>query len=123
MLPGTGVRLPPRFGLIALAAASALSVATCGSPRDPIAVDGRTLRLQNQTDHEWTDVEVWVNDHYRGTARTLAPGAELVAPLGNFVAGFGQRFDPMRQRVEKVRVTARSAGSEDVLIEWQPVRR
>jgi hypothetical protein len=117
--PQRGASAPGRrSGSAGLAVVLALSLAGCGSPRDGVEVDGRTVRLHNQTGEAWTDVEIWVNDHYRGTANSLAPGAELVAPLGNFVAGFGQRFDPLKQRVEKVKVTARRADGADVLIEW-----
>lgn len=96
-----------------------VAAAACRPAPDPVSVDARTVRVQNQTAEEWSDVEVWVNHHYRATARTLAPGGLFVAPLTGFVAGFGQRFDPGRQAVQRVRVTAKTPDGT-VSMEWAP---
>jgi hypothetical protein len=82
-------------------------VAGCGTPpAPPIAVSGGTLVVENQTGAEWQNVEVWLNDHYRVTKSVMPAGERFVIPLRAFVAGFGQRFDPVRQAVQGVEVTA-----------------
>lgn len=86
---------------------------------DPIVVEGHAVRVTNQGGDAWRDVEVWLNDHYRVTARTLEPGGVFVAPLDTFVAGFGQRFDRGRQVVRKIEVRARGAQGEEVFLRWQ----
>jgi len=76
------------------------------APPPPITVSGGTLAVQNQTTAEWRNVEVWVNDHYRVTKSVMPAGERFDIPLTAFVAGFGQRFDPARQVVQGVEVTA-----------------
>lgn len=79
--------------------------------------------MENFSDDAWTGVEVWVNDHYRVTSPALARRGRLVAPLDTFVAGFGQRFDPRRQRVRGIEVTARTASGAPVRLVWGTGRR
>ncbi len=93
-------------------------VAACRAMPEPIIVESHAVRVMNQTKGEWHDVEVWVNDHYRVTARTLAAGGVLVAPLDTFVAGFGQRFDRQRQPVRKVEVRAKDTQGAAVTRRW-----
>lgn len=81
------------------------------------------MSVENQTGERWTDIEVWMNDHYRVTARGLEPGGRLVVPLDAFVAGFGQRFDRRRQAVFGIEVTARAASGRDVRLVWGKGRR
>jgi len=92
-----------------------------GTP--PILVGEGRVTVHNRTASAWTDIEVWVNDHYRVTARRLEPGGRLEVPLGNFVAGFGQRFDARRQVVFGVEVTARDAKGRGVRLVWGKGRR
>ena len=80
------------------------------------------MRVENQTNHEWTDVEIWVNDHYRVTRPRIDAGERFQAPLEAFVAGFGQRFDTARQSVRGVEVTAKSSDG-DVRLVWGEGRR
>mgnify|MGYP002392420888 CR=1 FL=1 len=72
---------------------------------------------------EATDVEVWLNDHYRVQQRDLAPGGRLEIPLGVFVAAFGQNFDPKKQVPFGIEVTAVAADGKPVKIVWGKGRR
>ena len=63
---------------------------------------------------DWSNVEIWVNDHYRVTASSLAAGGRLQVPLDAFVAGFGQRFDARKQRIFGIEVTATDSGGKPV---------
>ena len=80
----------------------------CRTPTpDPMTLEGNLLTVDNRTSRDWTNVEVWLNYHYRVTARTIPAGGRLQAPLDMFVAGFGQRFDFKRQQVRDLRLTAK----------------
>src|SRR2546423_475313 len=70
-------------------------------------LEGNLFTVDNRTSREWTNVEVWLNYHYRVTAKSIPPGGRLQAPLDVFVAGFGQRFDFKRQQVRDLRLTAK----------------
>lgn len=79
--------------------------------------------VENQTVQVWTEIEIWVNDQYRVTKGSMAPGERFVVPLDAFVAGFGQRFDARRQQVAGVEVTARAADGARVTLVWGKGRR
>lgn len=101
----------------AVAVALALGLA-CAPARDPIAIHEGTLVLENQSSHEWRNVTITVNDHYRGGAPSLGPGGRLTAPLRDFQSGFGHRFDLLRMSVYRVRVTATDADGRPVVLDW-----
>jgi hypothetical protein len=93
-------------------------------PPSPIRLTGTTMTVENRTAEEWTGVEVWVNDHYRVTKASMAAGEQFIIPLTAFVAGFGQRFDPKRQVVQGVEVTAKTrSGTPITLIHGRGRRR
>lgn len=105
--------------------ATLVSVVTagCREERPAIVIQESTVAVENQSNQAWSNIEVWLNDHYRVTARTLEPGGRLVMPLDTFVAGFGQRFDRRRQTPFGIEVTARTAAGEVVRIVWGKGRR
>jgi hypothetical protein len=117
------MRTACRVDGLVLAGAIVLFVSSgCRSKPDPIQVHGTRIAVENQTSGEWRDVEVWVNHHYRATAKTLAAGGRLDIPVRLLVTGFGQPFDPVRQRVSGIEVTARSAAG-DVRLVWGEGRK
>lgn len=99
------------------------SVAACQEARRPIRVDSRVLTVENTSNAEWVQVEIWLNDHYRVTRPRMPPGERLDVPLDAFVAGFGQRFDPRRQVVRGVEVTATTESGSPVTLVWGGGRR
>jgi hypothetical protein len=101
-----------------LLAAAALAMLACSQPRDPIIVGEGMIVLENQTDREWRDVLLTVNDHFRGGTPKLLPGGRLNAPLRDFQTAFGQRFDRGRQSVFKVEVSATDASGAPVRLTW-----
>jgi hypothetical protein len=110
--------------LRALAALAALGVlAGCSEDREPIVVAQNAVTVENQSSSEWTGVEIWVNDHYRVTAPSMAARQRLVVPLSTFVAGYGQRFDRARASVFGVEVTAKTSDGEAVRLIWGKGRR
>ncbi len=94
-----------------------------GEEPRPIRVGTDRVTVINLTGTAWQDVEVWLNDHYRGRAPDLAPGQRLEIPLRNFVAAFDQKFDPKKQIPSGIEVTAVAADGKPVRIVWGKGRR
>jgi hypothetical protein len=92
-------------------------VAACSKPPEPLQVESNAITVLNQTDHDWKDIVITVNDHYRGGAPLLRKDGRLNAPISQFETGFGQRW-PAGQRITKVVMTAKSDGGEPVKLEW-----
>ena len=110
-----GVR---RRALTAAACVGVALIGACKPAPDPIRVERGRLIVENLTREEWRDVKVTVNAYYHGGARTLPPGGQLEGPLGSFVTGLGQRFDPARERIWRVEVRARDASGRPVELDW-----
>jgi hypothetical protein len=91
----------------------------CTDRPDPIILDEGIITVENQTDSEWKDVRVVVNDYFGGSVPSLAPGARLNAMLSNMQTGFGQRFDRGRMSVRKIEVTATDASGKPVNLTWE----
>lgn len=83
--------------------------AACGDPPPPpvIQVQRNLLSVDNRTPRDWLSVEIWINRQYRVTVPKIAAGSRFTTTLDVFVAGFGQRFDVRRQRIDDLRLTAR----------------
>jgi len=109
--------------LAALLTGTVPGLAGCGEDRPAITLQPHQVTIENLTGDRWTNVEVWLNDHYRVTARELLPGGRLTVPLDTFVAGFGQRFDRRRQSPFGIEVTARTDRGREIRIEWGEGRR
>ena len=92
--------------------------AACSPPPDPITVAENSIVVKNATSRDWKNVRVTVNDHFSGGVQLLAAGGRMNAPLSQFVTGFGQRYDPSRQIVYKVEVTATDTKGEAVTLKW-----
>jgi hypothetical protein len=91
----------------ALVAATLLTGA-CSTPRDePLKLDGNILTIDNRSTDEWKEVEIWLNTYYRLTIASIPPNGRVQAPLDNFVAGFGQRFQFRRMQIRDLRLTAK----------------
>lgn len=89
----------------------------------PIVLRGVDVVVSNLTTEDWTNVEVWVNDHYRGVAPSVTAGQRLVVPLDRLVEAYGRHFDVHKTPVFGVLVTARARDGEPVRIKWGKVRR
>ena len=102
-------------------AAAGLLLALAGCARElpaPIQFSGNRMSVVNQTSQPWTNVEVWMNNHYRVTLPRLEAGQRFDVPLDAFVAGNGHRFQPKNQSVTGVQVLAKSADGSPVKIDW-----
>ena len=101
---------------------TALLAAACSTPPERLTIEGRTIRVFNDSGEAWKSVEIWVNDHYRVTRDTIVPGERFAVPLDTFVAGFGQRFR-REQHVSGIEVTATDASGDAVRLVWGTGRR
>lgn len=83
--------------------------AGCGSEVPPpvIQVQRNLVSVDNRTPHDWVSVEIWINRQYRVTVPRIAAGTRFSTTLDVFVAGWGQRFDVKKQRIDLLTMTAR----------------
>lgn len=93
-------------------------LAACSGPPDPVTVEDGTITVDNQTDRDWRNVMITVNDHFRGGAPTLAAKGRLNAPLSQFQTAYGQRFARASQSIVKIEVTATDSAGEPVKLLW-----
>jgi hypothetical protein len=100
-----------RFECVAAAlvlALAALDAAACRKPpEDPLKLERNLLTVTNQSDTDWSGVEVWLNTYYRITTSSIPAGGRFQAPLDTFVAGYGQRFDFRRMQIKDLRLNAK----------------
>ncbi len=97
------------LGRVFLAALLGLGAAGCVRiPPDPLQLNGGILTVDNRTDDEWTNVEIWVNNYYRATAPSIAGGSRFTVSLGSFVDGYGRRFPRERQMLKALHLTAKT---------------
>jgi hypothetical protein len=108
---------PDRRAALSLAAtALAAAIAACGGSAPPpvIQIQRQLVTVDNRTDHDWLGVELWINRQYRVRVPRIAAHSRFSTTLDVFVAGFGQRFDVRRQRVDDLRLTARTPDGQPV---------
>lgn len=112
------------LAVLLLVAGTSLVARFCRSDqRQAIRVEENRVVVTNLTGTPWSDVDLWLNDHYRAQAPSLAPDQRLEVPLGVFVAGFDRHFDPRRQAPSGVEVTARGADGRAIKLAWGDGRR
>ena len=75
------------------------------------------VTVVNQTDQDWKEVLITVNDHFRGFVPVLKAEGRANAPLSGFATGHGQRWSA-NMRVRTIDVTAKNADGTDVKLTW-----
>jgi hypothetical protein len=100
-----------------LAVLAVAGLAACSRPEPPIKVSEGMVTVMNQTNQDWTEVLITVNDHYRGYLPILKADGRANAPLSQFNTGYGQYWSP-NMRVRTVDVTAKSADGSEVKLSW-----
>ena len=106
-----------RRPLLLLALVAASFGAACSDPEPPITVGEGMVTVVNQTEHEWKEVLITVNDHFRGFVPVLKADGRANAPLNQFTTGHGQRW-ASGTRVRTIDVTAKSADGQAVKLSW-----
>jgi hypothetical protein len=89
----------------------------CSSPPPPISVADGSITLLNQTDQDWKDVLITVNDHFRGFVPVLKAEGRANAPLSQFTTGYGQRW-VRGTPVRTVDVTGKNADGTDLKLTY-----
>jgi hypothetical protein len=102
------------------AAVCALLASGCSGRQPPaIQVERNLVVVDNRTSGDWLQVEIWINRQYRVTAPRIAARSRFTAPLDVFVAGFGQRFDRRKQRIDDLRLKAKASDGGAVEIVYR----
>jgi hypothetical protein len=96
----------------------------CSNPPrpEPLVLDGPRLTVSNQTDEDWTDVEIWLNTYYRMTAPYIAAGSTYQTSLNSFVTGYAQRYDLKKAPVTDLRLTAKRKDGTTVELKYRPAK-
>jgi hypothetical protein len=106
-----------RRASVLLAILAVIGVAACSPPDPPITVGEGMVTVVNQTDQDWKEVLITVNDHFRGFVPVLKADGRANAPLSQFTTGHGQRWSA-NMRVRTIDVTAKNADGTDVKLTW-----
>ena len=75
------------------------------------------VTVLNQTDQDWKEVLVTVNDHFRASVPVLKAQGRANAALHQFTTGYGQRW-VSGTPVRTVDVTGKSADGTDVKLSY-----
>jgi hypothetical protein len=96
-----------------VAAVALLLVSACSSVvPEVLKLDHGKLTVNNQSDEEWRNVEIWVNNYYRAVVPTIAARGLFQVHLDSFTSGYGQRFDYRRAQIKDLRLSARRPNGE-----------
>jgi hypothetical protein len=105
--------------MLTVVVAAAIAIAACAPRPDPIVVRQRSITINNPSDEPWHDVEVNVNGYYRVQARELGPKGRLDAPVERMQNAYGRFFDPKRERVREVKLTATAESGKRIEHTWR----
>jgi hypothetical protein len=101
--------------LVVLAVLAAVFTPACSETLPPpLKVERNLLTVDNRTDQDWLGVEIWINQQYRITAPRIAAHTRFSSTLDMFVAGWGQRFDIRRRRIDRLVLTAHTPDGAQV---------
>lgn len=73
---------------------------------EPLQLKGNLLKIVNDTDEEWKNVELWLNWYYRSGMPTIPAHSRVDATLDMFVEGYGRRFDSKTASVKDLKLKA-----------------
>lgn len=102
---------------VALVAAWFVWQRGCDRALPDIAVDDGAILVRNQTAEPWTNVRIWVNDYYSGTAKEIRAGSFVREPVGRFVAAHGQTLKSTTP-ITSVVVLGATRGGAPVRVVW-----
>jgi len=106
-----------RRASVLLTSVAVAAVTACSDPPPPIAVGEGMVTVLNQSEQDWNNVLITVNDHFRGFVPVLKAEGRANAPLSQFATGHGQRWTSGTV-VRNVVVTAKKADGTDVTLTW-----
>ena len=85
-------------------------------PPEPLQIDHGTLTVDNHSDTDWQNVEIWINQYYRVAVPKIAGRSRFQVRLDSFVSGYSQRFDLQHAQIKDLRLTAKQPDGTPVLI-------
>jgi len=91
-----------------------IGACSSGPPPEVLTLDRGKLTVNNHTDEEWRNVEIWVNNYYRVVVPSIAPKGLFEVQLDSFISGYGQRFDYRRAQITALRLSARRPNGEQL---------
>ena len=105
--------IPSRFQRRAVVAARAIILvlllgSACTPAPDAIQIESNRISVLNTTDTPWTGVSIRVNRYYEVSVSEIPANGRFDLPVTRLQGGFGRYFDPARERVTSVTVTATS---------------
>lgn len=109
-----------RAVLFGLVLSGALAARCSSAPPEPLRVENGRLTVDNQTDAEWTGVEIWINRYFRATAPSIPPRSRFEVPLDAFVSGYAQRFNLRRTPIDDLRLAATDSRGQPVTLVLRP---
>jgi hypothetical protein len=87
--------------------------AGCGKEKvEPLQLQGNLLKVVNDTDEEWKNVELWLNWYYRAGMKSIPAHSRADATLDMFVEGYGRRFNAASTQVKDLKLKAVRANGE-----------
>jgi len=90
----------------------------CRTGSEPIEVADGAVLVRNETDNEWLDVRIWINEYYSGDARSIPAHGFVREPLGRFVAAQGQKINVALTKITSVVVVGRTADGTRIRVAW-----
>ncbi len=90
----------------------------CNETLEAIVVSDGAVIVRNQTEADWLDVRIWVNEYYSGGARVIPANGFVREPLSRFVAAQGQTIDVARTAITSIVVLGRTPDGTRVRVAW-----
>jgi len=93
----------------------------CEPALEPIVIADGAVTVRNQTEVEWQNVRIWVNEHYAGGARSIPAGGFVREPLSRFVAAQGQTMTASTRVTSVVVLASNPDGTRVRVVFGSPV--
>jgi hypothetical protein len=90
----------------------------CEQVLPDIEVADGTIHVRNNSDEEWRNVRIWVNEYYAVTVVSIRPHAFVREPIKRFVAAQGQTINTSTTPITSVVVLGTGPDGERVRIVW-----
>lgn len=90
----------------------------CDAPLPDIEVTDGSIVVRNQSDAQWRDVRVWVNEYYAVTVAGIPPAGFIRERVARFVAAQGQTINTSTTPVTSVVVLATAPDGSRVRLVW-----
>lgn len=90
----------------------------CTEALPDIEVADGTIHVRNETDQEWRNVRIWVNDYYAVTVVSIPPRGFVREKVTRFVASQGQTINTSTTAVTSVVVLGTLPDGQRLRLAW-----